>query len=139
MRTNHYMNRAYSIEKAVNNKLTELESLKAIATRVTSTFSPVPPSGTRNTHRQEDILVKIIDLQNEISDDIVLLLAVKREIIDLLKKVDNINYRIILEERYLCYKTWEEIAIHLNYSVQHIYRLHNEALKVIEKIKDESK
>jgi len=140
MTTKNYLNRAYNLEKVVNNKLQELETLKAIALKTTSTFSDVPPSGTRNVHRHEDIMVKVVDLQNEVSNDITNLLDAKKETMNLIKKVDNIVIRMLLEERYLCYNSWEEIAIHLNYSVQHIYRLHSKALKLIEKIiKDESR
>ncbi len=131
MTVKNYLNRAYNLEKAVNNKLTELETLKAIATKVSASFSDIPPSGTRNVHRHEDVMVKIIDLQNEISGDVANLIDIKREIINIIKTVENVVYRMLLEERYLCYKSWEEIAIDLKYSVPHIYRLHRKALSII--------
>lgn len=127
MTVKNYLNRAYNLEKAVNNKLTELETLKAIATKVSASFSDIPPSGTRNVHRHEDVMV----LQNEISGDVANLIDIKREIINIIKTVENVVYRMLLEERYLCYKSWEEIAIDLKYSVPHIYRLHRKALLII--------
>ena len=126
MTTKNYLNRAYNLERVVNNKLTELSTLRAIAEKVTASFSDIPQSGTRNVHRHEEVMAKIIDLQNEISGDVANLVDIKRE-------------TMILEERYLCYKSWEEIAIDLKYSVPHIYRLHRKALSVIKIPKDDSK
>lgn len=131
MTVKNYLNRAYNLEKAVNNKLTELETLKCIATKVSASFSDIPPSGTRNVRRHEDVMVKIIDLQNEISGDVANLIDIKRETMNIIKTVENVVYRMLLEERYLCYKSWEEIAIDLKYSVPHIYRLHRKALSII--------
>ena len=139
MTVKNYLNRAYNLEKAVNNKLTELETLKSIATKVSASFSDIPPSGTRNIHRHEDVMVKIIDLQNEISGDVANLIDIKRETMNIIKTVENVVYRMLLEERYLCYKSWEEIAIDLKYSVPHIYRLHRKALSIIRFPKDDSK
>lgn len=128
MTVKNYLNRAYNLEKAVNNKLTELETLKSIATKVSASFSDIPLSGTRNVRRHEDVMVKIIDLQNEISGDVANLIDIKCETMNIIKTVENVVYRMLLEERYLCYKSWEEIAIDLKYSVPHIYRLHRKAL-----------
>lgn len=139
MTTKNYLNRAYNLERVVNNKLTELSTLQTIAEKVTASFSDIPQSGTRNVHRHEEVMAKIIDLQNEISGDVANLIDIKRETMNIIKTVENVVYRMILEERYLCYKSWEEIAIDLKYSVPHIYRLHRKALSVIKIQKDDSK
>lgn len=139
MTVKNHLNRAYNLEKAIDNKLSELETLKSVATKVSVAFGDIPPSGTRNVRRHEDIMAKIIDLQNEISGDVANLIDIKRETMNIIKTVENVIYRMILEERYLCYKSWEEIAIDLKYSVPHIYRLHRKALYVIKIPKDDSK
>ena len=39
------------------------------------------------------------------------------------------RYQLLLEKRYLCFMPWEKIAVDMGYSIQHIYRLHDWALR----------
>lgn len=56
-----------------------------------------------------------------------------------LKCLDSHEYQIILEQRYLCFKSWEKISVDLGYSIQHTFRLHDAALTDLERFyKDES-
>ena len=90
-------------------------------------------SGT--TSKMEDVICKIIDLQNEINKDIDELVDLKKNIVNIVKVVPNSEHQMVLELRYLCFKTWEEIAVEMGYSVRNIYNLHGAALKEIPPIK----
>ena len=46
--------------------------------------------------------------------------------------VPNVEYQTVLEKRYLCFITWEQIAVDMNYSMQYTFRIHEKALKEIE-------
>ncbi|MEN6636647.1 MAG: DUF1492 domain-containing protein [Clostridiaceae bacterium] len=48
-----------------------------------------------------------------------------------IKRVENTEYQTILELRYLCFKRWEEIAVEMNFSLQHLYRLHEKAVNCV--------
>ena len=37
----------------------------------------------------------------------------------------------LLEKRYLCFLSWEKIAVEMHYSIQHIYRMHDTALSCV--------
>jgi hypothetical protein len=80
----------------------------------------------------EDLLVKMMDLESEINADISDLLDLKAEIMSLIKRVANTEYQTLLELRYLCFKRWEEIAVEMAYSSQHMFRLHDQALKSVD-------
>lgn len=83
--------------------------------------------------------MKIMDLEEEVNKDIDALVDLKMDITHLIKLVDNHEYQIILEQRYLCFKTWEQISVDMGYSIQHTFRLHDKALKEISSIyEDES-
>ena len=71
----------------------------------------------------EDIIVKIIEMENEINRDIDNLVDLKREMVSVIKAVTDPEYQTILELRYLCFKSWEQIAVDMNYSIQHIHRI----------------
>ena len=67
------------------------------------------------------------------------LLYSKMDITHLIKNLDSHEYQIILEQRYLCFKSWEQISVDLGYSIQHTFRLHDAALTELERFyKDES-
>lgn len=131
MKIKEYLGQAYRIDNRINSKLEQISSLHDLATKATSTISDMPGSATRNIHRMEDIIVKIMDLEEEVNKDIDALLNLKMDITHLIKLVDNHEYQIILEQRYLCFKTWEQISVDMGYSIQHTFRLHDKALKEI--------
>ena len=82
-----------------------------------------------NAHRMEDVIIKIIDFENEINAEIDRLVDIKREITCLINSVPNQEEQTLLELRYLCFKTWEQIAVEMGYSLQNVYKLHSKALK----------
>ncbi len=139
MTTKEYLAQAYRIDQRINSKLEQIVSLRELATKATSTLSDMPPSGTRNMHSMEGIIVKMVDLEREINHDIDTLVDLKREIMSIIKKINNPEQQTLLELRYLCFKTWEQIAVDMGYSSQHIFRLHDKILKGIIITKDESK
>lgn len=82
----------------------------------------------------EDVIVKLMDLENEVNNDIDRLIALKEEVIENINKIDNCNLRLLLTMRYINNRDWEEIADNMLYDVRTIYRFHKQALKEIDKI-----
>jgi len=130
-KTKEYVNQVYRIDQRINAKFEQLSSLNSLAEKATSTLSDMPGSCTRNVTRMEDIIVKIIALEDEINVDIDTLVDLQRKITDIIKRVSNPEYQILLELRYLCFENWEQVAGEMHYSVQHVYRLHDKALREI--------
>ena len=128
MTAKEYLNQAYRIDQRINSKIEQLSALRSLVTKATSTLSDSPPSATRNVHRMEDIIVKIVDMENEINADIDRLVDLKKEIMSVIKSVENPEQQTLLELRYLCFRTWEEISVEMDYTIQHIYRIRNKAL-----------
>ena len=62
MTTKEYLSQAYRIDQRINSKLEQVASLRALATKATSTISDNLPSGSQNVQAMEDIIVKIIYL-----------------------------------------------------------------------------
>ena len=91
----------------------------------------MPKSPNRGSSKLEDTIVKIIDLQEEINRDIDKLVDLKKEIARTIKKIEDKELQVVLEKRYLCFESWEKITVEMNYSIQHIFRLHSKALKNI--------
>ena len=93
----------------------------------------MPGSGNKNIHKMENLLVKVADLQNEVHEELEQLIDMKVEITHLINKLENREQQLILEQRYLCMKTWEQIAVDLGYNARHIRRLRDEAICYLDK------
>jgi len=126
-----YLSQAYRLDQRINSKLAQVESLNTLATKVSSTITGMPKNPNRATSTMADAVTKIIDLQAEINNDIDRLVDLKREMVTVIKAVANKEYQTLLELRYLCFRTWEQIAVDMGYNVRHVYRLHDEAVENI--------
>lgn len=127
-----YLEQAYRIDQRINSKIEQVASLHNLATKANSTLTDMPGSPNRNIHKMEDIIVKIVDLENEINQDIDMLVDLKTEIMQVIKKVDDLELQTLLEQRYLNFRTWEQIAVDMGYNVRHLYRMHDQALKKVQ-------
>jgi len=134
MTVKEYLAQAYRLDQRINSKLDQVESLNELTTKCTSTLTGMPRNPNRGTSTMADAVGKIVDLQAEINRDIDALVDLKRDIVALIKRVNNTEYQTILEKRYLCFMTWEQIAVDLSYSIHHLYKLHNSALEICERI-----
>ncbi|MDO4564690.1 MAG: hypothetical protein Q4C04_03675 [Clostridia bacterium] len=131
MMKKEYLSQAYRLDQRINSKLEQVESLNNLATKVNTTLTGMPKNPNRATSTMADAVTKIIDLQAEINCDIDRLVDLKREMVTVIKAVGNKEYQTLLELRYLCFKTWEQIAVDMGYNVRHVYRIHDEAVESI--------
>ena len=132
MTAKEYLSQAYKIDNDINSKLEQVASLRDLATKATTTMSDMPGSPNRNIHKMENAIIKIVDLEDEINSDINELISLKADITHMIKRVTNRQERTILEKRYLCFDTWEQISVDMGYSIQHTFRLHDKALREID-------
>lgn len=136
MTTKEYLAQAYRIDQRINSKLEQIVSLRDLATKATSTLNDTPGNATRNVHSMEGIITKMIDLEVEINKDIDTLVDLKKEIMGFIKNINNPEHQTLLELRYLCFKTWEQIAVNMGYSIQNAYKIHDRALESIAILKE---
>lgn len=131
MNSKEYLSQARWLDMRINSKLQQVESLHSLATRASSTLRDVPNSSNQNVHRMEDIILKIVALENEINGDIDKLVDLKRDITECIQSVESMEHQSLLEKRYLCLMTWEQIAAESGCSVRNIHLMHGEALKKV--------
>ena len=131
MTAKEYLGQAYRLDQRINSKLEQVLSLRELTTKATATMSDMPGGGSRNVYKMQDIIGKIVDLENEINADIDKLVDLKREMVAVIKAVTDPELQTLLELRYLCFKTWEQIAVDMQYSTRNIYKLHDTAIGAI--------
>ena len=133
MTAKEYLGQAYRLDQRIDAKLEQVANLRALAAKATATITDMPRSSSPNLQHMEGTIVKIIDLEQEINEDIDRLVDLKKEITSAIKAVSVPEYQVVLELRYLCFKTWEQIAVDMSYSYVHIvHNLHPMALKLVE-------
>jgi len=131
MTAKEYLGQAYRLDQRINSKLEQVLSLRDLTKKATATMSDMPGSASPNVYKMQDIIVKIVDLENEINADIDQLVDLKREMVGVIKAVENPEYQTLLELRYLCFKTWEQIAVNMDYGIDNVFKLHQKALKLV--------
>jgi len=131
MNVKEYLKQAYRLDQRINSKIEQIASLNELATKCTSTITGMPHNPSPTTSKMADAVDKIIDLQNEINRDIDRLVDLKRDMVRIIKAVDNTECQTLLELRYLCFKTWEQIAVDMGYTTRNIHMLHKKALESV--------
>lgn len=135
MTAKDYLSQAYRIDQRINSKLEQVQSLRDLAEKASATLSDMPRNPSLNIHRMQDFIAKALDLESEINTDLCRLIDTKREIVTVIKCVENRELQTLLELRYLCFKTWEQIAVELHFDLRWVHRLHNRALNEVESIR----
>lgn len=120
------------LDDLINSKLRQIENLRASRFSIGSmSFKPDKVQKTDFRNHQEELIVKLFDLEDEIKKDIDRLVDMKTVA---RISIDKLNgpYRLVMSMRYLECMKWKEIAYRLNYSVQAVYKIHGQALKMVE-------
>lgn len=132
MTAKEFLSKAFYLDIRINSKLDQIKQLRALATKTNTVLNDVPVQTSKNNHKMESIILKIMDIENELNRDLADLLLIKVDIKRAIDGVDNEEYRTLLELRYIGYKKWEQIAEEMDFSTEHIYHMHRDALKLIQ-------
>lgn len=120
------------LDHLINSKIRLLDNLKFNRLQVKSMqLKTDVVQESRNGNRQEDLIIRIMDLEKEITKDIDDLIREKQRAKLVIDKLDG-PYRLVMSMRYLECMKWEEIAYRIGYSIQAVYKIHGQALKRVE-------
>ena len=124
-----YLSQARHLDTRIKSKLQQVDSLNELATNCSLILTGMPRNPSASNSRMAEAITKIVDLQNEINRDIDKLVELKREIMGVIKAVQNADFQTILEKRYLCFLSWEKIAVDMDYDLRYVHKLHTQALE----------
>ena len=105
------------------------ERYRDMAMRATSRVSAVRYSGTSRRSKVEDNVLAMVDVHRELKEKIRELLEETRRAEKLICTLSDERYHAVLQLRYLCGMSWEEVAQRLHFSVRWVHKLHGEGLK----------
>lgn len=127
-----YLSQAFRLDQRISSKLDQLAALRGLATKATASLPTEDVGNSIQNGPGEKAIGKIHELENEIEADIDRLVNLKHEIIGVINSVEQPEYHLVLELRYLSFLPWEAIAERMNYSYRQIHRVHGQALDSIE-------
>lgn len=139
MGVKEYLEQVKLFDAHINNKLDELERLKALVTKVTSTWKGDVVSGGGNQDKLGDAVARIVDLQNEVNQAIDDYIDKKKEIGAILDQVKDPDQLRVLYKRYFDGLTWEQIACDMHMTYRNVYYIHGRALQTVGRLLGDGK
>ena len=134
MKASVFLGQAFRLELQVQSKLQQIADLRALASHVTVFTGNEPVSHTRDVTGMQNTIAKIIEEEEILNARIDQLVDAKREIREVIDRVEDVTLRLILEKRHLLFQQWDEIAIDLGITSRWAKDRHKEALKVVDRI-----
>lgn len=128
MKAKQYLRQVRWLDNTVTAKLEQLEGLKTKVTKITGSLNESKVQESKVHDKTANLVCKIVELDKEITDDIDKLIDLKREAMQRIDSIDNEDYQLILTLRYLNLKSWEQIAVEMNYAFSWVHKLHAKAL-----------
>ena len=134
MTAREYLGQAYRLDQRINSKLQQIEQLRSLAQKVSVSYGGDTVSHTRTVTSMEDTIIRLMEAEKGIKLQIDELVDLKLRISNLIDQVRNESYRVILEKRYLCFLSWDQIASDMSYSKRWVEIMHSRALEVVERL-----
>lgn len=134
MEAKEYLQRYRFALQKIDLLTEQIERLRSRAETTGGSFIEYGASGGGPSSMVEQSVVAIIDLERELKEWIRLSVLEEREITRIIYSLENKEYMTVLAHRYIEGLLWKEIAIEMRYTERHVKRLHQMALREIDKV-----
>ena len=131
MDAKEYLKLAWKVDQQIDDKIEQINILKELSEKTTAVLSDMPGKSTRNIHSREEVIARMMDSEESLNQEVLKLIEIRENVRAAIASVENVECRMLLEERYLCYHGWNEIAEDMGYSLDNVYKLHRKALKEV--------
>lgn len=132
METKEYLQQIGRYDRLINNKLVELAQYRSMACSVSAVKNDERVQSSPSYDTMDKIVSKIEKMENEIDMLVDRYIDNKRIIISQIDSMsDEMTYQILFS-RYVEQKTFEKMAIEMNYCYKQIIRRHGKALQEFE-------
>lgn len=130
MTAKQWLNRARRIDREIRTLEEVISFTRERLESVTQSYSGDGAQSTKDPHKF-DRLVELESLVNEKIDEQI---QIKTEILEAISQIRDRRQRIVLTEYYLNMKTWEQVAVEINYSWRQVMNIHGRALQEMQRI-----
>lgn len=132
-----YLERIRKLDTQIDCMVEERNSLKDLALRVTPNMSGSGGSSGGNQDKMGSAISRIVDKDAEIDGAVDALLRLKHEAGALMARLEDAAHYRVLHERYIQYKSFEQIAAGMGYTYRNAHYLHGRALQAFAKVLEE--
>ena len=129
MNAKEYLSGAWKIKLRIESMTEVLAFLRSAATYTTSQYSDTPGSATRNVHKNEDAIVRLMDFEERVRREQRKL----NEVLILIANIADPTEQAVIVKRYVERKTWGDIASEIYVSEKTARNIHATALIGVEK------
>lgn len=133
-----YLRQIEILDRRITAKVEERQNVLDMLLRITPVMRDTTSGGAAGHDKLENGVVKLTAYEEEIRTDIERLIALKREISEVIDRVENPKRRAVLRFRYINYKSFEQIAVDMDMTERNIYHIHRKALRDVGKILEEN-
>ena len=128
MTTKEWFSRCRRLDKRIESLQRQRREEWERVTSMTANLSGEVVDGTKDPHK----LDRYAEFDSLIGAEIRELLDIKCEVKAVIVQIPDYRYRDVLDKRYIEMKSWEQIAVEMNYTYRRVTQLHGEALKAAE-------
>ena len=122
-------NMTFELDRAIKVKLKRIQMLKDRAIQITGTTKGIRVSSSGNRSKTESAVVQYSDMQKKVETEINACIRQMEAVEDIIRQVPDASLRALLECRYLCFMTWEQVAVTIGRGWRHTMRLHRKAIQ----------
>lgn len=126
------LNRGFRAMERIAWRQDRINSLKRIALSVTVNPESASSGGCFTESKTERVMLKVLDLENEIADEILEIASFDRDTQEIIDRfVEKVTHKVVLELRYRGQYSWEDIADKLHYTTNWVQSLHQQAINAV--------
>ena len=130
MNAKQWLSRARFIDREIALLQKTKEETRDSLTKITQSYESDGAQTTKDPHKYD----RLVELENEIDQKVDELIDTKREILNVIFKVEDRNQRQVLISYYLRMMTLEKIAVEMNYSFRQIGNIRRYGIREVQKI-----
>jgi len=136
-----YLEKIKEYDDKINKGLEDLAELEAFAQKMNQSLQLAVVTTSGSKDKLGETVTKMADLRTDLNTWTDAYLDLKRDALSLIFKLENTEkkpYFTVINNRYVLYQSWGDIAKELNYSERHIFNIHGHALVAFAKLMEEN-
>ncbi len=131
-----FLNLPRLLDQKIRCKEDQIMYYESMATRITSLLDANRVSSPNRNASRMDLVIDIVSAQEELRRMVVDLIAARDLIVDTIREVRDPGPAGVLEMRFVCFLSFDEIAARMNHKIRWVYARQNEGLAALQGILD---